>query len=179
MPEAKPQTPSLLRAGLLGIGIFAVLLFLITAMNTGDLLWFWPTFKEVPVEITVHCYGTDVPVKPGQPAFEALNNAVNTSLSGSKRWDGLSMSDETYQEYQTSPAVMVLELRYDPGVRIHSQYAFYKDVNNLIIPLEGRHVITNPVFGRTHGITNSGSFHVKSIEPITIALQEQGVCQKP
>jgi hypothetical protein len=179
MPEAKPHTPSLLKAGLLGIGIFAGLLFMITAMNTGDLMWFWPNFAEVPVEIVVHCYGTDVRVKPGDPAFETVNEAVNTSLSGSKRWDGLSMSDETYQEYQTSPAVMVVELSYDPPVRIHSQYAYFKSVNKLIVPLDGRHVSTNPVFGRTRDFTNSGSYHVKSIEPIVVALQEQGICTKP
>jgi hypothetical protein len=179
MPEAKPHTPSLLKAALLGIVIFAGLLFLITAMNTGDLLWFWPSFKGIPVDITVHCYGKDVQVTPGQPAFEAVNTVINSSLGGNKRWDSLSMSDETYQEYQTSPAVMVVELSYDPPVRLHSQYAFFKNVNTLIIPLDGRHVSTNPVFGRTNGFTNSGSFHLKSTAPIIAVLQEQGICTKP
>jgi hypothetical protein len=179
MPEAKPHSPSLLKAGLLGIVIFATMLFLITAMNTGDLLWFWPNFQEVPVEITVHCYGTDLQVDPGQPAFEAVNNAVNASLSGSKRWDQLSMSDETYQEYQTNPAVMVVEMSYDPPVRIHSQYSFFKHVDKLIIPLDGRHVSTNPVFGRTGEFTNSGSYHIKSTASIAEALQGQGICAKP
>ena len=156
-----------------------MLLFLITAMNTGDLLWFWPIFNQVPVGITVHCYGTDVQVKPGQPAFEVVNNAVNTSLSRAKRWDQLSMSDSSYQEYQTSPAVMVVELSYDPPVRIHSQYAFFKAVNKLIIPLDGRHASVNAVFGRTRGFTNAGSFHIKSTAPIVTALQEQGICTKP
>ena len=179
MPEAKPHTPSLLKAALLGLGMFAMMLFLITAMNTRDLLWFWPNFNEVPVDIVVHCYGTDVPVKPGQAAFITVNNAVNSSLSGSKRWDGLSMSNETYQEYQTSPTMMVIELSYDPQVRIHSQYAFYKNVNKLIIPLDGRHASANSVFGRTGEFSASGSYHVKSTVPIVTALQEQGICTKP
>jgi hypothetical protein len=179
MPEAKPHSPSFLKAALLGIGIFVVMYFVIIAMNTRDLLWFWPKFQEVPVEIVVHCYGKDVQVEPGDPAFEAVTKAVNTSLSGNKRWDGLNMSDETYQDYQTSPAVMVVELSYDPPARIHSQYAYFKGVNTLIIPLDGRHVSSNPVFGRTRDITNSGSYHVESTEPIVIALQEQGICAKP
>ena len=179
MPEAKPHSPSLLKAALTGIVIFGVMLFMITAMNTGDLFWFWPVFAEVPVDIVVHCYGTDVQVKSGQPAFEVVNNAVNTSLTGVKRWDNLSMSDTTHQEYQTSPTMMVIELSYDPPVRIHSQYAFFKGVNKLIIPLDGRHALTNPVFGRTGEFTNSGSYHVKSTAPIVSALQEQGICAKP
>ena len=179
MPEAKPHSPSFLKAALLGIGIFVVMYFVIITMNTGDLLWFWSKFQEVPVEITVHCYGKDVQVIPGQPAFEAVNTAVNTSLSGNKRWDSLSMSDETYQEYQTSPSVMVLELHYDPSVTIHSQYAFFKDVNWLIIPLDGRHAFTNAVFGVTRNVTNPGSYHVESTAPIVTALQQQGICSKP
>jgi hypothetical protein len=179
LPEAQPHSPSALKAGLFGLGIFAVMYFLIIAMNTRDLLWFWPVFEEVPVEIVIHCYGADVQIAPGQPAYQLVNNAVNTSLSGSKRWDGLGMSDETYQEYQTSPTMMVIELSYDPPARIHSQYAFFKNVNKLIIPLDGRHALANPVFGRTGENTNSGSYHVKSTAPIMTALQEQGICTKP
>jgi hypothetical protein len=179
MPEAKPHSSSCLKAVLIGMVIFGGMLFLITAMNTGDLLWFWPGFKEVPVDIIVHCYGKNVEITPGQPAFEVVNNAVNRSLTGVKRWDDTSMSDGTYQEYQTSPTMMVIELIYDPPVTIHSQYAFFKDVNRLVIPLDGRHASTNAVFGRTSGFTNSGSYHVNSMAPIVTALQEQGICSKP
>ena len=179
MPEAKPHSPSFLKAALIGLAGFSVLLFLITAMNTRDLLWFWPNFNEVPVGITVHCYGTDVQVKPGQPAVEVVPNAVNTSLAESKRWDSTSMSDVTYQEYQTSPAVMVVELHYDPPATVHSQYAFFKRVNRMIIPLDGRFASTNAVFARTGEFTDPGSFHVKSTAPIATALQEQGICSKP
>jgi hypothetical protein len=75
--------------------------------------------------------------------------------------------------------MMVVELGYDPPVRIHSQYAFYKNVNRLIIPLDGRHASTNPVFGRTGNYSNSGSYHLKSTAPILTVLQEQGICSKP
>lgn len=179
MPEPKPSSPSLLKAGLSGLVIIGLLLFAVVAMNTRDLLWFISTFKETPVEIKVHCYGTDVDVKPGEPAFEAVNNAVNTSLTGSKRWDETSMSDVTYEEYQTSSKVMVIELHYDPPVVVHSQYAYFKGVNWLIIPLDGRSAISNTVYGRTGGYTNPGSYHVKSTAPIIAALQEQGICSKP
>jgi hypothetical protein len=179
MPEAKPHSPSLLKAGIIGIGIFAAMFFFVTAMNTGDLLWFWSKFDEVPVNIIVHCYGTDVEVQLGASSFEAVTKAVNTSLSGSKRWDDISMSEETYHEYQTNPSMMVLELRYDPPVSIHSSYAFFKNVNWLVIPLDGRHAETNAVFGRTGGFINAGSYHVESLTSIISAFQEYGICAKP
>jgi hypothetical protein len=177
MPEAKLSSPSILKAGISGVVIFGLIVFAVIAMNTGDLLWFWPGFKEIPVGI-VHCYGKDVEVKPGQPAFEATTNAVNTSLTGSKRWDDTSMSDVTYQEYKTSPTMMVIELHYDPPVTIHSQYAFMKSVNWLVIPLDGRHAATNAVFGIEGGYTDPGSYHVNSTAPIVNALKDQGICTK-
>ena len=178
MPEAKPSSPSALKAGISGVVIFGLILFAVIAMNTGDLLWFWPIFKEVPVGIIVHCYGTDIEVKPGQPAFEAVTNAVNTSLTGSKRWDDTSMSAVTYQEYKTSPTMMVIELHYDPPATVHSQYAFMKSVNWFVIPLDGRHAATNAVFGIEGGYTDPGSYHVNSTAPIVTALQDQGICTK-
>jgi hypothetical protein len=116
----------LLKAGFLGLAIVGFLLFSVVAMNTRDLLWFMPTFKEVPVGITVHCYGKDAEVKPGEPAFEAVTSAVNDSMSGSKRWDQTSMSDATYEEYKTSPKVMVIELQYDPPAVVHSAIRLFK-----------------------------------------------------
>jgi len=179
MPEAKPHSPSLLKAALIGLGIFAVMYYAIIAMSTRDILWIWPQFQEVPVEIIVHCYGEDIEVKPGAPAFEALTNAVNTSLSGSKRWDQTTLSDTTYQEYRTSPSVMVLELHYDPPARVHSQYRFMKSINWLVIPLDGRHAANNAIFGLQNGNIGPGAYYVKSTEPIITALQDQGVCSKP
>ncbi len=179
MPEPKPSSPSLLKAGFSGVVIIGFLLFMVVSMNTRDLLWFWPGFSEIPVEIIVHCYGTDVEITPGQPAFEAVTNAVNTSLSGSKRWDETSMSDVTYQDYKTSPQAMAIELHYDPPAVIHSQYTYFKGVNWLVIPLDARLANTNAFFARTGNFTNSGSYHVKSMVPIITALQEQGICSKP
>jgi hypothetical protein len=178
MNQVKPASPSLLKAGLSGVVIFGVIVFAVIAMNTGDLLWFWPVFNQVPVEITLNCYGTQVTVKPGQPAYQAVTDAVNSSLTGNKRWDDLSLSESTYQEYQTSSDVMVLKLQYDPPATIHSTYAFFKAVNWLIFPLDGRHSSANTVFGMEGKFISPGSYHVKDTALIVTTLKEQGVCTK-
>jgi hypothetical protein len=74
---------------------------------------------------------------------------------------------------------MVLDLVYDPVVRIHSFYSFYKNINQLIVPLDGRHASTNAVFGRRGEFSLSGSFHFDSIAPILEAVKANGICQKP
>ncbi len=176
MPEAKPNTPSVLKAGISGVVVFGLILFGVVALNTGDILWFWPVFNETPVGIVVNCYGKNVHVEPGTTAFLAVNTAVNNSLSGVKRWDETTMSEATYQDYQTDAAVMVLMLHYDPPAIVHSQYAFMKSVNWLVIPLVGRHADTNAVFGIEGAYIDPGSYHVNNTAPIVNALQAQGVC---
>lgn len=47
-------------------------------------------------------------------------------------------------------------------------YMFTKNVNQMIIPLDGRHAI----FGRCNYFTMSGSFHVKSFAQIMDVVQE-------
>lgn len=179
MPEPNPSSPSLLKAGLTGVVIFGVIVFAVISLNTGDILWFWPVFNATPVEILVHCYGTDVDVNPGSAAFEAIYTAVNSSLTGVKRWDQTSMSDTTYMEYKTSPDMLVIELHYDPPVTIHSQYAYMKSVNWLVIPLVGRHAESGAVFGIEGGYIDPGSYYIKSTAPIATILQAQNVCTRP
>lgn len=178
MPEVKPATPKVFEMALITTVLIALLVYFVISLNTQDLLWFIPTFDEVPRQIVVHCYGNDVEVEPST-AFEAINEAFNETLSGRKRWDQLTMSDETYQEYLNSPTMMTLELVYDPTVRVHSHYAFYKNVNRMFVPLDGRHASTNAIFGRVGDFTLSGSFHVNSIAPVLEAVQENEICQKP
>jgi hypothetical protein len=178
MSEPKTATPKLVEMAVITIILVAALVYFVISLNTQDMLWFVPTFDGLPRQMIVHCYGNDVEVKPSS-AFETVNEAVNDTLSGRKRWDQLTMSDETYQEYLVSPTMMVLELVYDPATRIHSHYAFYKHVNQIFIPLDGRHASTNAIFGRRGDFILSGSFHVNSIAPILEAVQQNGICQKP
>jgi len=163
----------------IAITIFVVIVFAIITMNTGDILWFWPVFDGTPQQMLIHCYGEDIIVKPEHPSFDVINEVVNTSLSGEKRWDSLSMSDITYEDYQTSPTMMVLELEYIPPERVHSVYKFFKNFTTLIIPLDGRHASFNTVFGRLGGYTLAGSMHVEDTAVIMTTLGEQALCLKP
>lgn len=178
MPESTPNKPKMLDMVIVTMVLVAIIAFLAISFNTRDLLWFWPVFEETPRQMIVHCYGSDVQVNPG-PEFEAINTAVNDVLSGGKRWDQMTMSDETYQDYLSSPQMMALELVYNPAVRIHSFYSFYKKITQIIIPLDGRHANTNAVFGRLGEYSLSGSVHYESMAPILDAVESNGICQKP
>jgi len=156
-----------------------VVFYLIVAMNTGDLLWFWPVFDAQPVQIVVHCYGQDVVLEPGSEQFAQITALVNEQLSGKKRWDSLSMSQETYKTYLTSPKMMVLEMRYAEPVRVHANFKFFKRVDTFLIPLVGRHDYTYPVFGRYREMMVAGSLHVETTQPLREYIESAGICVKP
>lgn len=163
----------------LAILVLAPIVYFIIALNTGDLLWISPVFDARPQSIVIHCFGEDIGFNEGTPRFEEFTDLVNQALSGSKRWDSLSLSDTTYQEYQNHPQMMVLELSYAQPFRVHSAYKFFSRINTIIIPLEGRHAQTNAVFGRRGDYPAAGSFHVKTTAPLVEYLAVNGLCPQP
>ena len=173
------EAPSPWRMVLASIPGLLLVYYLIVALNTGDVFWFWPGFDAQPAQIVVHCYGQDVVVDPASEAFTRITALVNRQLSGRKRWDSLSMSQETYEAYLTSPEMMVLELRYAEPVRIHANFKFFKHVDTFLIPLVGRHDYTYPIFGRYRESTVAGSLHVETTQPLREYIAAAGLCVKP
>lgn len=157
----------------------APLIYLLIAINTGDLLWISPVFNYQPQFIVVHCFGEDKFLEAGTPDFSALTEVVNQSLTGRKRWDSLSLSNETYLDYQSHPQMMVVELSYSNPIRVHSRYKFFSNVDRIIIPLVGRHAETHAVFGRRANFSTAGSFHVETTTPIIDHLDEHNICSEP
>jgi hypothetical protein len=163
----------------MAIIVLVPLIYLIIALNTGDLLWASPVFNYYPQTITIHCFGEDEYLEAGTADFEAMTDLVNENLSGRKRWDSITMSNETYQDYQSHPQMMVVELTYPKPVRVHSRYKFFSNVDRLIIPLVGRHAETNAIFGRRLEYTAAGSFHVNDLTGIKDFLAENELCIEP
>jgi hypothetical protein len=175
----QPPTPSLTKFAGLAILVLLPLIYGIIALNTGDLLWISPVFNARPQAVVIHCFGTDMPLEPGSKPFRELTEIFNRLLSGRKRWDSLSLSSATYQDYQTHPQMMALELFYAPAVRVHSPYKFFSKVDSIIIPLQGRHAQTNAIFGRYHNLPVAGSFHIGTTAPLVEYLAAQGLCARP
>ena len=163
-----------------------IIIYFGIALNTQDAIWFWPVFDAQAYEIVMNCHGEFSIYRPSTPEHRQLTLLLNEQLSSWKNWDQLTMSEETYQYYQTSDDVVVLEYHYSPQVRIHSAYSFYKNVNTLIIPLEGRHSDKNAVFGRVIlkkspseviEYSSTGSFFLGDTKPLIDYLQTQGLCE--
>ena len=152
------------------------LIYFIIAMNTGDLLWVSPVFNYRPQTITIHCFGEDVYLEHSTSNYDTMVGLINGSLTGRKRWDSVSISDATYEEYQSHPQMMVVELTYPEPIRVHSRYKFFSSVDRLIIPLVGRHAQTNAIFGRRAEYPAPGSFHVNDFSAIKDFLADTNLC---
>ncbi len=159
--------------------VLVPLIYGIIALNTGDLLWASPIFNFQPQTMVIHCFGENVYLEAGTTEFVALTRLINQSLTGRKRWDSISLSDLTYEEYQSHPKMMVVELTYPQPIRVHSRYKFFSNVDRIIIPLVGRHALSKSVFGRRFDFLIPGSFHANDLEPVKDYLTENNLCVEP
>ncbi len=178
-PYEQNNQPSLKNLAVMAVVFVSIAFFGILSLSTGDVLWFWPMFNEQPGSITVFCYGETVTLQPGQSQFSELTGAFNQSLSGYKNWDSLSLSDETWADYQSHEEMLVLVFHYAQPVRVHSLYKYFSSVDTLIVPLVGRHAQTNAVFGMADGLPGSGSLHMRDTRPLAQYLADQGICGSP
>lgn len=178
--EKSKNSPSILNMAWIGIVSIVIVTYGVISLNTGDWLWFWPKFDSRPNQIILHCYGEDIIIDPYSQGFSDITRMVNESLSGPKRWDPLSLSDETYHDYQTQSNMMTLELHYPQSVRIHSDTIFFSSVDTLIIPLDGRHAAVGAVFARNQeGDPAAGSLIVENTTIIARHISAFGICRIP
>jgi hypothetical protein len=176
-PEKEVRQPSIL--GLLStiLVFMVVIVYAVVAFSTRDVLWFWPKFENQPTSIVVHCYGQDVEITSASQDLDPLAKLINRALSGEKRWDLLSLSEVTYEEYRTSPRMLSMEVYYPESVRVHTDTAFFSNVDVLVIPLDARHSNYNTLFGRTQaGEQTAGSLHVESLDDLRVYLLSHGIC---
>jgi hypothetical protein len=160
----------------LAIGGF---LYLILSAYSHDPLWFWPKFNAFPAQIIVRCYGNERTLDGSSYEVQRISALVNDQISGSKRFDPLSLSDQTYAYYQTDPDVVTLELVYAEPIRIHFPNMFFSNITSLLIPLDGRYASSSIVFGLIYGIPSGGSFHMTSNQAIIDYLDRSILCKKP
>lgn len=171
------KDPSVWTLVIIVVIALVLIVYGIISIATGDFLWFSSAFRETPTAVVLHCRGESVSFDQGSFHFSKLASIMNDTMSGRKRWDPLTMSEETYDEYTSSSQMIVLEFFYREPVRVHSSYKFFSSVDNLVIPLEGRHSQTKAVFGQNDGVPTGGSLHIDSTDQFKDFLNNMDLCQ--
>ena len=170
------SSPSVLNLVLIVIVIIAVADYVFISLDTDDWIWSMNRFAETPNRVIVHCYGKSINLDWGSNHLSTLAEIMNEIMSGQKRYDPLSMSLETYQDYQHSSGMMTIEFFYSAALRLNNEIQAYSGVDHLVIPLEGRHARTDAIFGQNQGIPIAGSLHVDSTERLREYLRNENIC---
>ncbi len=159
----------------IGAAIVAFI-YLSLTVYTKDALWFYPVFDAQPAFGVLRCYGEEILLPDGSEELNSITKFVNEQVSGDKRWDELNLTDETFEYFQSSELMVLLELHYDEPQRIHSFSPFFSNFTTLLIPLDGRHSDKNIMFSLVRDKPSGGSFHLKTFEPLVSYIQSSGLC---
>jgi hypothetical protein len=168
-----PSVGSFFFTLIVGIGAIVYISFSVYAR---DHLWFWPTFEEIPSRILVRCYGEDVNLQPGSVEFREITRLVNEQLSGDKQWQDITISNQTFSDFQTDPMMVILELGYTKPVDVHTGTAMFIDINTLITPLVGRFANENIFLGAKGPNFTGGRVHVQDTQPIKDYISQSTIC---
>ena len=136
-------------------------------------------FNARPSSLVIYCYGNQVSLDGTSADAQELARLLNDQLSGDKRWDELTLTNDTYNDYVSDPAFLVLEYIYPEGQRVHSPSPFFTGFTSLILPVDARHADSNTVFSLINGKPAGGSYHVELILPIKNYIDQSNVCVKP
>lgn len=154
----------------------AVFIYLSLTVYTKDALWFYPVFDAQPAYGVLRCYGEEILLPDGSQELSSITALVNEQVSGDKRWDELNLTDETFEYFQSSDLMVLIELHYDTSQRIHSFSPFFSNFTTLLIPLDGRHSEKTIMFSLVRNKPSGGSFHLTTYEPLVSYVQSSGLC---
>jgi hypothetical protein len=170
------SSPSVLNLVLIVIVIIAVADYVFISLDTDDWIWSMNRFAETPNRVIVHCYGKSINLDWGSNHLSTLAEIMNEIMSGQKRYDPLSMSLETYQDYQHSSGMMTIEFFYPAALRVNSGIQTYSSVDNIVVLLEGWHAQTNAILGQNQGVPMARSLHVDSTGRLKEYLRNENIC---
>ena len=157
--------------------ILAGMLYLVISLNTQDFGWFLTSFNAPASAIFVNCYGERLELDPLTAEFQRVDMEAQTAMSSRKRWDQVTMSEVTLENYLNGETYFVVELHYDPPAGFHSNKKFYKLFDRLFIPLDGTvQAQYHTVSGWLADRPRAGSFAFESFDDLVSVLDETGIC---
>lgn len=165
---------SILAPFLMMVGAIALIIYLVGAVNTGNWLWVLPIQPEYePARILVRDDGQVTEYRPEDEGFAELEAALNTAFADFTNLDlvPIGLSDDTLQEYTESG--VTVEVYYPTNIRFNTIVRMNK-VNQLLIPIEGRHSGFHYLFPGADGRWLTGAFVMADDVPLHDTLRALG-----
>jgi hypothetical protein len=142
------------------------------ALTSGDPLWFLHGFGDRPSRMIIYRIGQRTALRPRDPGFEELADAVNTCLAGGfARLSNVGFSEQTLQDAYTQH--VTLEVFWDLPVDLHAWFPTGR-TTQMLFPITGRHAEMSIVLLGDAGHYRVGAPVLNTIEPIREALHSLG-----
>lgn len=158
---------------IVALAIFGVF-YAVGWLNTGNPLWMLPVQPEYePQRIVIRDKGQETVLQEGMPGFIELTDAFNVAFSDFANSDlvPIGLSEIALDEYQND--AFVIEVYYPQNIRFNLP-ARMRNVNQLLIPIEGRNAGDRYVFMGYNGKWLAGALAMATDEPIRAALRDLG-----
>jgi len=175
------QPTDKLRVNILGmlaavIGFGLIVIFLTIAFSAHDVLWFRTGFAERPQRLIVYGAGQRTELQAGQPGFDVLADAVQSSLApGVVRPSGIGLSEGSLQDAYN--LYVTVEVFFDHPVKLHAWFNTGQPTQ-MLFPITGRHSDLNVVFLGRNGQYMAGGPVLQTTEPLRVALRTLGYLQE-
>jgi hypothetical protein len=157
------------------VGFVLLAYYATVTLTTRDPLWFLGRFQGQPSRIVVYHTGQRTELRPGQPGFDELAGAVQTSLAeGFARLSSTGFSEETLQDAYARQ--VTLEVFFDGPVELHTWFPTGR-TTQMLFPITGRHSEQPLVLLGEGGEYRAGAPVLNTVEPVREALQSQGYYQ--
>ncbi len=160
---------------LLTVGaVLLLIIYAVGALNTGNWLWFSPVQPEYkPSRVLVRVAGQSTEYRPGDAGFDELTAAFDTAFADFSNTDfvPLGLGEDTLREYNETATVV--EIYYPQDIRFNLPVRM-RNVDQLLIPIEGRHAGNRYVFLGSNGRWLAGALTMSDDMPILDALRALG-----
>ena len=157
------------------IAVVMFIIWLLNALNTGNLFWFLPYQPAYqPTRIVVHNYGKTVTLQPGIPGYIELSAALNEAFAlgfDSRALVPIGLSDETLRRYNEEE--LVIEAHYPNKVRFNTAVRM-DNVRSLLVPIDATHDGQRYLFMGANGNWLAGAIVMTDDSPITEMMIELG-----
>jgi hypothetical protein len=156
--------------------LFAVLavvfgLWLFYAILSGNPLWFQvPERSYTPERIVVYYYRTATVLEPNSEEFQEAGRGLNQSLDRFRSRTPIGLSAETLQDYYEKEYVIEVFFPQDIGPVIGLNFP----INQLLIPIDGRHSDNRYVFTGHNGEWSAMALLMEDPQPVIAALSNLG-----